>query len=138
MSHVPADFAFYPESLFLCSFRELSLKRIFLSTITSFLSIVCSFTFSQGTTLPSLVQGDSVNLMSFAVRTVRPDFFGNIHGMSTSFPLKKHTHSYTFSASQERKFQWDKDIFLWNFCDDETFHFATRRKGRKRKLYPAQ
>jgi hypothetical protein len=40
-----------------------------------------------------------VNLMSFALWTVRADLFGNIHDLSLlALQYRKRSHSYTFSA----------------------------------------
>lgn len=95
MSHVAADFALYSKGLFLRGFGELSLKRIFLSAVTSFFSSVSSFTFRQSAAFSCLVQGDSVNLMSLAMRTVCPDFFGNIHGYLYQLSIKE-THAFLY------------------------------------------
>jgi transcriptional antiterminator len=79
VSHVTADFAFNPQSLFFGCFGEFSLERIFLSAVASFFSFMVAFAFRQGSTLSSLVQGDRVNLVNLASRTERPNFFRNIH-----------------------------------------------------------
>jgi hypothetical protein len=79
VSHVTADFALQPQRLLLCGFGELALKRIFLSAVTLLFPFVMPFTFRHVTAFSRLVQTNRVNLMNLTLRTVSPDFLGNVH-----------------------------------------------------------
>jgi hypothetical protein len=82
MVHVAALFAFKPQGLLLGGFGEFALKRVFLSAITFFLSFVVTFTFGQGSSFSRLVKTHGVNLVLFALWTVRADLLGNVHDLS--------------------------------------------------------
>ena len=66
--------------MFFGGFRELSLQRIFLSTVTFLFSCVVAFAFGEGSAFSRLVEGYTVKLVSFTFWTVSFDFFGNVHG----------------------------------------------------------
>ena len=77
MSCVSAGFASELQRLFLCCFGKRSLARIFLSAVPFlFVQLVMSFTLCQSPSLPRLVYGNCVRLMSSTFWTIRSNFFG--------------------------------------------------------------
>jgi hypothetical protein len=49
-----------------------------------------------------------VNLMRFALWTVRADLFGNVHALSLlALQYRKHAYSYTFSAEMLFSSAWN-------------------------------
>jgi len=54
-----------------------------------------TLTLRQGSTLSSLVQVNRVNLMLFAMRTISPGFFGNIHGYIYQLSINE-THAFLY------------------------------------------
>ena len=90
MSHVAADFAFQLQGLLLGRFRELPLKRVFLSTIPPLFSqAVMTFALGQRSPLSSLIQGHRMSLMLLASWTIRLDFLGNIHAIHDQLCIEK-------------------------------------------------
>src|SRR4030042_7095316 len=93
MSHITADFALQPQSLFLGGLRELPLKRILLPTVPSLLPLMMTLAFCQRPPLPSLVKRDCMSLMLLAFRAVCLDLFGNIHVDHNRLCIKKTTRT---------------------------------------------
>ncbi len=55
------------------------LQRIFLSAVTLFFACVVAFAVGECSAFAGLVEGYSMNCVSFTFWTVRVDFFGNVH-----------------------------------------------------------
>ena len=100
MAHLAADLALVAQGLFLRRFRELMLQGVFLSTVTSLLSGVGTLTLRHCPTLSSLVQVNRVNLMLFAMWTVSPYFFGNVHWNRYQLAINETYAFLTFSERQ--------------------------------------
>jgi hypothetical protein len=105
VSHVAADFAFKPQRLFLRCFGKLALQRVLLSTVTSFFPCVGTLTLCHGSAFPSLVQRNRVILMLLAVRTVSPNFLGNVHGYRYQLSNRgTHAFLYLFRTTMKKRF----------------------------------
>jgi len=98
MPLITANFAFQLQSLFLRCFRKFPLKRVLLSTVAFLLSAVLAFALCQGSPLSSLVKGNRVSLMLLTFRTVRSNFFRNVHTSRQQLCIKKtHILLYFFN-----------------------------------------
>jgi hypothetical protein len=75
------------------------LQRIFLPTVAALFAGVGALTLRQGSTFPSLVQSNRVILMLFAMRTVSPYFFGNVHGNLYQLSINE-THAFLYLFRQ--------------------------------------
>ena len=95
---VTANLAFQLQSLLLSSLRKLSLKRIFLTTIPTFLPIMVPFPFRQSPTLTRLVKRNRMNLMLLTFSTVSCDLFRNIHLYHYQPSIEKTTMFLYFFA----------------------------------------
>ena len=93
MTHITANLALQLERLLLRCLGKLSLKRIFLPTISPFLpQTVVAFPFGHRSTFPSLIESDRMNLMLFTPGTVRLHFLRNIHFIHDQLCIKEAAH----------------------------------------------
>jgi len=102
---VAAGLALQPQCLLLGCFGELALKRIFLSTVSVFLSFVLAFASSQRPSLSCFIDGDRVRSLSLAPWAVGSDFFGRLHrnSLADSVYNNPHKHIYLSPASCTRQ-----------------------------------
>jgi hypothetical protein len=107
--HVTTDLALKPQSLLLRRLRKLTLQRILLPTITPLFPSVSTLTLRQGTTFSRLVQRNRVILMLLAVRTVSPNFFGNIHGIRIQLSINE-THAFLYLFRQSAATQTQPQV----------------------------
>jgi len=102
--HVTTHFTLIPKRLLLRSLGKLALKRILLSTVTFLFPCVSALTLRQSSAFPSLVQRNRVNLMSFTMRTVSPNFFGNIHANRIQLSNREtHAFLYLFRLTHQKR-----------------------------------
>jgi len=102
--HVTTNLALITQRLLLRRLSELTLKRIFLSTITFLFPRVSTLTLRQRSSLSSLVQRDRVNLMRLTMRTVSINFLGNIHGYRNQLSNREtHAFLYLFRSTPKTK-----------------------------------
>lgn len=84
VSHVAAGFTFEPQCLLLRGLGEFLLKRVLLSAVSMFLSLVLAFTQSQGAAFSRFVDGNCVSLLSLTFWAVSGDFLRCFHIQSNS------------------------------------------------------
>ena len=111
MVHVTTSLAFQPQSLFLCCFSKFMLKRIFLSTITLFFTLVVTFAPSKSSTFTSLIEGYNVNSVSFTFRTVCIDFLRNVHVVHYQLCIKE-TYSFLYLFTYKAKTEAFSKFYL--------------------------
>ena len=105
MIHVVAGLTLEAQGLLLGGFGELFLKRIFLSAVPFFFSIVMAFTFCHGAAFAGFVEGDSVSLMNFTFWTVSLYFFRNVHGIDQLCIKETYAFLYFFTYQAKTKDQ---------------------------------
>jgi len=102
MSHVTANLTFQLQGLLLGRFREFSLKRIFLPTVSSFFALMVTLALGQSSSFSSLVECHCMCLMLFALWAECFDFFGNIHVGHDQLCIKKTTRTLILFRRSQR------------------------------------
>lgn len=79
LERVPTFRTFQLKRLFLTRLGKLFLQRPPLASIPFLFPLVATSTYCQGSTLPRLIKADTMLRVSITFRTVRVDFFRNVH-----------------------------------------------------------
>jgi len=101
--HVVAGFAFQAQSLLFGGFCEGVLQGVFLSAVTFFLACVGSFACGECAAFACLVKAYSMNSVMFTFRTVRIDFFRNVHVFHYQLPNKETRFFLYFMTYKPKK-----------------------------------